>query len=101
MKRHAIPLKVCKNTIAVALCAAVVFGTVPGPVYAAESSKKLFDLGQKAEAREDYDAAYEDYRKAYAKSPNDLRMRTAYYRLRQSASSTHVTDGRKLLGKGG
>jgi len=100
MKRHAIPLKVCKNTIAVALCAAVVFGTVPGPVYAAESSKKLFDLGQKAEAREDYDAAYEDYRKAYAKSPNDLRMRTAYYRLRQSASSTHVTDGRKLLGKG-
>ncbi|HEY9126782.1 MAG TPA: secretin N-terminal domain-containing protein, partial [Acidobacteriaceae bacterium] len=57
-------------------------------------------MGQKAEAAEDYDAAYEDYKRAYAKSPNDLRMRTAYYRLRQTASSLHVTKGRKLADAG-
>jgi general secretion pathway protein D len=100
MNRLAIPLKVCRNVIAVGLSVALVCGTVPGPVFAKESAKKLFVLGQKAEAREDYDAAYEAYRKAYAVAPNDLRMRAAYYRLRQSASSMHVTLGRKLYEKG-
>ena len=67
------------------------------PVSAADSASKLYKIGQAAENREDYDAAFEAYRKAYAKSPNDLRMRTAFYRVRQTASSTHVTQGRKLL----
>jgi general secretion pathway protein D len=100
MNRLAIPLKVCRNTIAVVLTVAVFSGTIPGPVYAAESAKKLYAAGQAAESREDYDAAYEAFRKAYAKAPNDLRMRAAYYRLRQSASSVHVTQGRKLIDKG-
>jgi len=100
MNRHACLPNVSRNTIAVMLSVALVCSTIPGPVFAAESAKKLFAAGQKAEAREDYDAAYEAFRKAYAKAPNDLRMRTAYYRLRQSASSTHVTQGRKLLDKG-
>src|SRR5580698_1275544 len=100
MNRLAIPPKVFTNTIAAALGVAVVFGSLSVPVLAADSAKKLYDMGQSAEAREDYDAAYEAYRKAYAKSPNDLRMRTAYYRLRQAASSTHVSLGRKLEDKG-
>jgi len=100
MNRLACLPKVSRNTIAVILSVALVCSTIPGPVFAAESAKKLFAAGVKAEAREDYDAAYEAFRKAYAKSPNDLRMRTAYYRLRQSASSMHVTQGRKLLDKG-
>ena len=102
MNRLAIPLRVCKNTVAIALSAALVCSTVPVPVFAAaaESAKKLFAQGQAAEAHEDYDGAYEDFRKAYAKDPNDLRMRAAYYRLRQSASSTHVTQGRKLVDQG-
>ena len=57
MKRLAIPLKVCRNVLAVGLSVALVCGIVPGPVFAKESARKLFDLGQKAEAREDYDAA--------------------------------------------
>jgi general secretion pathway protein D len=65
-----------------------------------ESAKKLLALGQKAEAAEDYDTAYEDYKRAYAKAPNDLRMRTAFYRLRQTASSMHVTKGHKLAAAG-
>ena len=102
MNRLAIPLRLCRNTIALALSVALVCGTVPVPVFAAsaDSAKKLYALGQTDEAREDYDGAYEAYRKAYAKAPNDLRMRTAYYRLRQSASSTHVTQGRKLMDQG-
>src|ERR1700683_389784 len=99
MNRLAIPLRVCRNTIALTLSVALVCGTVPGPVLAAaaDSAKKLYALGQTDEAREDYDGAYEAFRKAYAKDPNDLRMRAAYYRLRQTASSAHVTQGRKLF----
>jgi general secretion pathway protein D len=102
MNRLAIPLRLCRNTIALALGVALVCGTVPGPVFAAsaDSAKKLYALGQTDEAREDYDGAYEAFRKAYAKAPNDLRMRAAYYRLRQTASSAHVTQGRKLLDQG-
>jgi general secretion pathway protein D len=101
MSRFAIPLKACKNAIAIVLSIVVVLSTASIPVDAKEeSAKKLFARGQAAEAREDYDAAYDCFKKAYAKSPNDLRMRAAYYRLRQTASSLHVTDGRKLLEKG-
>jgi len=101
MNRLAIPLQACKNTIAIALSVALICGAIPSPVLAAaESAKKLFAQGQAAEAREDYDGAYEAFRKAYAKDPDDLRMRAAYYRLRQSASSTHVTKGRKLVDQG-
>lgn len=66
----------------------------------AESANKLFKQGENAEAREDYDAAYDNYQKAYAKAPNDLRFRTAYYRVRISAASVHMNKGRKLLRAG-
>ena len=100
MNRLAIPLKVGKIATSLALSATLVCTTLSVPVFAKESPNKLYKLGQSAEAREDYDAAYEAYRKAYAKSPNDLRYRTSFYRLRQIASSVHVTDGRKLVDKG-
>ncbi len=104
MTRFDVSLKTCRNTVAILLGVGIVFATlgrVPQTVLAAaESAKKLFAQGQAAEAREDYDAAYEAFRKAYAKSPQDLRMRTAYYRVRQTASSTHVTQGRKLAEQG-
>ena len=101
MNRLAIPQNVCRNTVAVLLSVALVWGTVPPvPVFAADSAKKLYSQGQTAESREDYDAAYEAYRKAYAKAPNDLRMRTSYYRLRGVASANHVTYGRKLVDQG-
>ncbi|MGB7549188.1 MAG: secretin N-terminal domain-containing protein, partial [Terracidiphilus sp.] len=66
----------------------------------AESAKSFFKQGQAAEAREDYDAAYQDYQKAYSMAPNDLHYRTAVYRLRLSASSLHVTKGRRLVQAG-
>jgi general secretion pathway protein D len=101
MNRLVIPLNVCKNAIAAVLIVFLVLSPVSVPARAKEdSAKKLYARGQAAESREDYDAAYEYFKKAYAKSSNDLRMRAAYYRLRQTASSLHVTDGRKLLDKG-
>ena len=101
MNRLAIPRQLRRSTVALALSVAMIWGTAPSPIFAAaDSAKKLYAQGQAAEAHEDYDAAYEAFRKAYAKSPTDLRMRTAYYRLRQTASSAHVTQGRKLLNQG-
>lgn len=101
MNRLAIPPTVFNKTIAILLGVVLVFGPVSSPVHAKEeSAKKLFARGQLAEAREDYDAAFNAFKRAYAKAPNDLRMRTAYYRVRQTASSVHVTDGRKMAAQG-
>ena len=63
----------------------------------AQSANTFYKRGQSAEAHEDYDAAFDAYQKAAAKSPNDLRFREAIYRVRVSASGFHVTKGRKLL----
>jgi general secretion pathway protein D len=66
----------------------------------AQSASSYFKRGESAEAREDYDAAYENFQKAYAKAPKDLTYRTALYRVRVSASGLHLTNGRKLLAAG-
>jgi general secretion pathway protein D len=102
MNRLVISPTAFNKTIAVLLGVVLVFGPVASPVYAKkdESAKKLYAIGQAAEAREDFDAAFDAFKKAYAKAPTDLRMRTAYYRVRQTASSAHVTDGRKMAANG-
>jgi general secretion pathway protein D len=68
--------------------------------HGAESAKSYFKRGETAEAREDYDAAFENYQKAYAKQPQDLQFRTALTRVRVTASAQHMSKGRKLLGAG-
>jgi len=68
--------------------------------YAAESAGALFKRGQAAEAREDYDTAYNMYQQAYAKNPKALDYRAAYYRIKVSASGLHMTKGRKLAAAG-
>ncbi len=69
-------------------------------LHAAESANSYFKRGESAEAREDYDAAFDNFQKAYAKAPKDLRYRTALYRVRVSASAAHLTKGRKLFQAG-
>jgi general secretion pathway protein D len=66
----------------------------------AQSANTYYKRGVSAEAREDYDAAFDNYQKAYAKAPKDLRFRTALYRVQVSASSAHLTKGRKLVQAG-
>jgi general secretion pathway protein D len=75
------------------------FGLACLPAHA-ESAASLYKHGESAEAREDYDAAVNDYQKAYALVPKDLRYKAAFYRIRVVASSLHVTKGRKLLQAG-
>ena len=66
----------------------------------AQSAKTFFKRGQDAEARENYDTAFDNYQKALAKSPTDIAYRAAVYRVRLSASSTHIARGRKLMQAG-
>jgi len=57
----------------------------------------MFKHGEAAEAKEDYDTAFDLYQKALAKAPNDLTFKTALYRVRVTASAVHMMKGRKLL----
>ena len=66
----------------------------------AESANSYFKQGESAEAREDYDAAFDNYEKAHAKDPKDLRFRTALYRVRVTDSAMHLSKGRKLMQAG-
>src|SRR3984885_6544799 len=66
----------------------------------AESANSDFKQGQAAEAREDYDTAFELYQKAYNRDPKDARFKIALARIRVTASSVHITKGRKLLQAG-
>jgi general secretion pathway protein D len=52
---------------------------------------------ESAEAREDYDTAYDLYQKAVAKDSRDLIYKTALYRVKVSAAGMHMGRGRKLL----
>jgi len=84
----------------IALFAVVaVFGLSSVPL-SAQSAGSFFKRGQTAEAHEDYDAAFDNYQKAYNKAPKDLRYRASLYRVRSTAASVHVTKGQKLLDAG-
>ena len=63
----------------------------------AESANSDFKRGESAEAREDYDTAYDLYQKAVAKDSRDLIYKAALYRVKVSASGMHMGRGRKLL----
>ena len=74
-------------------------GTVPAMAHA-QSASAWNKRGVNAEAREDYDAAFEDYRQAHLKKPSDLRYKERYERLRFEAANLHVDRGRVLRQSG-
>jgi general secretion pathway protein D len=67
---------------------------------AAESAKTLYQKGAKAEAREDYEAAYEFYRAAYQQKPDELRYRVPFERTRMLAAASKIKKGQKLREQG-
>ena len=79
----------------VLLAVAASFGLRDAKVYA-ESANADYKQGQAAEAREDYDTAFDDYQKALKKNPRDTQFKIALSRVRVTASSVHVSNGRKL-----
>jgi general secretion pathway protein D len=66
----------------------------------ADKAKSLYDQGQDAEARQNYEGAYDFYKQAYDLKPKDLRYRTAYARARFEAASAVVHRGQKLREEG-
>jgi general secretion pathway protein D len=66
----------------------------------AQSASAWNKKGVQAEARDDYDAAFEDYRQAHLKKPSDLRYRTSFENMRFKAANMHVDRGRVLRQSG-
>ncbi|MHB1841133.1 MAG: tetratricopeptide repeat protein, partial [Acidobacteriaceae bacterium] len=66
----------------------------------AESAKKYFKEGKRAEIREDYITAYQDYRQAWLVKPKDMEYKESYERLRFQAAAQYVGMGKKLRDQG-
>jgi general secretion pathway protein D len=64
------------------------------------SANSLFKKGKDAEARQNYEQAYEYYKQAYDLRPKDLAYRSAYERLRFYAGASHVKRGQLLRDSG-
>ncbi len=73
----------------------VLTGSSAAPL-CAQSANTFYKDGHAAELRDDFDAAYQDYQKAYAKDPKELRYRTAMYRVRSTAAAQHMSKGRQM-----
>jgi general secretion pathway protein D len=74
---------------------------VLGPIKAhAQSAKTWNKRGEAAEARQDFDTAYEAYQHAVQKDPNDLRYKAHFDRMRYLAAVGHVDRGRVLRQSG-
>lgn len=88
-------LRFSKKTALLLLAFALVL-----PASADDSAKSLYRKGQQAEARQNYEAAYEAYKAAYEKKPTDLLYRSGYERMRFQAGALHVHKGQQLRQNG-
>ncbi len=66
----------------------------------AESPRSLMNKGLKAEQRQDYETAYDYYKQAYDKHPDDLKVRVAFERTRFLAAASKVRRGQQLREQG-
>ncbi|WP_263377719.1 cohesin domain-containing protein [Granulicella paludicola] len=89
-----------RNLASVTLASLLLGGVVVTASAHAQSAGSWNTKAHNAEAREDYDAAYEAYRQAHLKKPNDLRYKTGYERARFEAANMHVDRGRVLRQSG-
>ena len=63
---------------------------------AADKAKSLYKKGRDAEARQNYEQAYDFYKQAYDLKPADLAYRASFERLRFLAGAAHVHRGQLL-----
>lgn len=70
------------------------------PGIAADKAKKLYAQGEDAQARQDYEKAYEYFKQAYNLQPKELKYRTAYERNRFLAASSRVHRGQVARDEG-
>jgi general secretion pathway protein D len=64
--------------------------------FAADNAKSLYEKGKDAEARQNYEQAYDFYKQAYGLKPQNLDYRSSYERLRFLAGASHVHRGQLL-----
>jgi general secretion pathway protein D len=67
---------------------------------AADKAKSFYNKGQDAEARQNWEQAYELYKQAYDLKPKELRYRASFERARFEAAAAHVHRGQKLRESG-
>ena len=75
----------------------VVFAILPA---IADKAKTAYEKGQDAEARQNFEQAYEFFKQAYDLKPKDLRYRSSFERLRFKAAATIVHHGQNLRDDG-
>jgi len=63
---------------------------------AADKAKSLYEKARDAEARQDYEQAYEYYKQCYELKPRDLKYRAPYERTKFLAGASHVHRGQLL-----
>jgi general secretion pathway protein D len=66
------------------------------PAVGRDKTKSLYAKGEDAEARQNYEAAYDFFKQAYDLKPKDLRYRTAFERTRFEAAASIVHRGQQL-----
>lgn len=66
----------------------------------AESARSLWNKGVKAEARQDYEAAYQYYKAVYGMHPDDLKYRVAFERVRFLAAASLVKRAQTIREQG-
>jgi general secretion pathway protein D len=78
----------------------VVLAGIPSTPILAESAEHAFKTGDRAEKKNDYDAAFEAYKLAHNDKPNDPKYMSAYLRLRFYAGGQHIHAGVQLRDAG-
>jgi general secretion pathway protein D len=81
----------------VAVVLLVVFTLLPA---IADKAKTAWEKGQDAEARQNYEAAYDFYKQAFDLKPKDLRYRASFERIRFKAAASIVHRGQLLRDEG-
>jgi general secretion pathway protein D len=82
------------------VCLALLLAVVSVLPAAAESAKSLYAKGQKAEARQDYEGAYQFFKQAYDEQPERTEYRSSFERTRFLAAAAHVHKAQLLRDEG-
>src|SRR5579859_1476027 len=90
---------ILRSSLVFALLAVVITASSP-PAASFDSAKSLYKKGEDAEARQQYEAAYEFYKAAHDANPKELRYRVAWERSRLNAATAKVKRGQQLRSQG-
>jgi general secretion pathway protein D len=77
----------------------ILAGTIAVPVVA-ESAESDYKTGDKAERKNNFDAAYQAYKKAHDLKPADPKYMAAFVRMRFYAAAEHIRKGQQLRDSG-